>query len=181
MEEEQLRYLAEHLMLTGVGGLTARDRRVLSHIGRRLRAAQAPGGLSEGLTLGERLADRVAGFGGSWSFIGMFAAFLVGWALLNTDILRARAFDPYPYVFLNLVLSMLAAIQAPIILMAQNRQAARDRVAVARDYEVNLKAEQEIARLHRAFEAGWAEVLARLPAPAGRTDASAARADGART
>lgn len=100
------------------------------------------------LTFGERLSDKVAEIGGSWTFIAFFGAFLVAWALFNTWALAAAAFDPYPYVFLNLILSMLAAVQAPIIMMSQNRQAAKDRMAAAHDYEVNLKAELEIVGLH---------------------------------
>ena len=148
MKEADLRYLAEHLMLTGVGSLNRRDRQTLERLLTRLNERQGDRPY-ETLrpTLGERLADRVAEFGGSWTFIGLFAAALAGWALLNTDVLGGSAFDPYPYVFLNLLLSMLAAIQAPIIMMSQNRQAARDRIAAARDYETNLRAERKIDEL----------------------------------
>ena len=99
---------------------------------------------------GARLADRVAGFGGSWTFILIFLAFLAAWTLLNTAILgpRREAFDPYPYIFLNLFLSMIAALQAPVIMMSQNRQGEKDRLHAANDYEVNLKAELEIRGLH---------------------------------
>lgn len=105
-------------------------------------------------TMGERLSDRVAAVGGSWTFIIAFSLALVGWMLLNTDILGrwGLAFDPYPYIFLNLMLSTLAAIQAPIIMMSQNRQAAKDRLAASLDYEVNLRAELEILRLHEMIE-----------------------------
>ncbi|MBC7841453.1 MAG: DUF1003 domain-containing protein [Gemmatimonadaceae bacterium] len=101
-------------------------------------------------TFGARLADRVARFGGSWTFILIFLSFLAGWTLLNTAILgpRREAFDPYPYIFLNLFLSMLAALQAPVIMMSQNRQGEKDRLHAANDYEVNLKAELEIRGLH---------------------------------
>ena len=97
-------------------------------------------------TFGERLADRVAAFGGSWPFIIAFGVFLAGWTVLNL-LLRKEAFDPYPFIFLNLVLSMLAAVQAPVIMMSQNRQAARDRLDAGNDYQVNLKAEIEIMAL----------------------------------
>ena len=148
MKEADLRYLAEHLMLTGVGSLNRRDRHTLERLLMRLNERQGDRpDETLGPTLGERLADRVAEFGGSWTFISLFAAALVGWALLNTDVLGAKAFDPYPSVFLNLLLSMLAAIQAPIIMMSQNRQAARDRIAAARDYETNLRAERKIDAL----------------------------------
>lgn len=96
---------------------------------------------------GDRLADRMARIGGSWGFIAAFALFLLGWAGANVWM-AGRAIDPYPFIFLNLLLSMLAAIQAPVIMMSQNRQAAKDRLAAAHDYEVNLKAEIEIMALH---------------------------------
>ncbi|MBW9115089.1 DUF1003 domain-containing protein [Rhizobium cauense] len=101
---------------------------------------------------GERLADAIARVGGSWSFIIAFLLFLVFWCVVNTIILLTRAFDPYPFIFLNLVLSMLAAIQAPIIMMSQNRQAERDRFEAAKDYEVNLKAELEVLSLHQKID-----------------------------
>lgn len=105
-------------------------------------------------SVGDRLADRVAEIGGSWGFIIAFMAVLIGWMLLNTGVLAHwhLAFDPYPYIFLNLMLSMLAAIQAPIIMMSQNRASDRDRVAASHDYEVNLRAELEIMRLHEKID-----------------------------
>lgn len=116
-------------------------------------------------TLGQRLADRIAAFGGSWTFIIIFFCVLAGWVIINTEWsgLHHVAFDPYPYIFLNLMLSTLAAIQAPIIMMAQNRQAQRDRIEATNDYQVNLKAEVEIQRLHEKMdalrEAQWAELV----------------------
>lgn len=103
------------------------------------------------LTFGERLADRVASFGGSWPFIIAFGLFLAAWTGLNL-LLRKEAFDPYPFIFLNLVLSMLAAVQAPVIMMSQNRQAVRDRLDAGNDYQVNLKAEIEIMALLEKVE-----------------------------
>ena len=104
-------------------------------------------------TTGQRVADGIAKVGGSWSFIICFLLFLVAWAGLNTVILtRAEAFDPYPFIFLNLVLSMIAAIQAPIIMMSQNRASERDRFFAAKDYEVNLKAEIEVMALHHKID-----------------------------
>jgi len=100
------------------------------------------------LTLGERVADRMADFGGSWRFIILFAAILTAWIVVNSATLIWRAFDPFPYILLNLVLSCLAAIQAPVIMMSQNRQEAKDRLRAASDYRVNLKAELEIRHLH---------------------------------
>jgi uncharacterized membrane protein len=102
-------------------------------------------------TFGERLADRVAEFGGSWTFLIAFGLFLVVWTVLNL-ILRRDAFDPYPFIFLNLMLSMIAAAQAPIIMMSQNRQAQKDRLDAGNDYQVNLKAEIEIMALLEKIE-----------------------------
>jgi len=104
------------------------------------------------LTLGERLADGIAEFGGSWRFISIFGGLLVAWILLNTFALAHRPFDPYPYILLNLILSCLAAIQAPVIMMSQNRQEARDRLRAENDYRVNLKAELEIRHLHEKID-----------------------------
>ena len=103
-------------------------------------------------TFGERLADRIAAFGGSWTFLISFGAFLALWIGLNSFVLYARPVDPYPYILLNLILSCLAAIQAPIIMMSQNRQEAKDRVRSQHDYQVNLKAELEIRHLHEKID-----------------------------
>jgi uncharacterized membrane protein len=100
------------------------------------------------LTPGQRIADKVASFGGSWAFIIIFGSVLLAWIVVNSVVLMRRPFDPYPYILLNLILSCLAAIQAPIIMMSQNRQEARDRLRAEHDYEVNLKAEIEIRQLH---------------------------------
>ncbi|MDH4984476.1 DUF1003 domain-containing protein [Aminobacter anthyllidis] len=100
----------------------------------------------------DRLADGIARIGGSWRFILAFLAFLVVWTGLNAWLLGRDSFDPYPFIFLNLILSMLAAIQAPIIMMSQNRQAERDRIDAAHDYAVNLKAEIEIMALHEKLD-----------------------------
>jgi len=104
------------------------------------------------LSFGARVADRVATFGGSWTFIILFFIVLVLWMLVNTTIVLAHPFDPYPFILLNLVLSCLAAIQAPIIMMSQNRQEARDRLRSENDYQVNLKAELEIRHLHEKLD-----------------------------
>lgn len=103
-------------------------------------------------TLGQRLADRIAEFGGSWPFIVLFGVLLFSWMFINSSILLARPFDPYPYIFLNLILSCLAAVQAPVIMMSQNRQEARDRLRATLDYQVNLKAELEIRNLHQKVD-----------------------------
>jgi len=109
----------------------------------------------------DRLADRVAEIGGSWGFIGLFTLVLFAWIVLNSDLLPTlgfKPFDAYPFIFLNLVLSMLAAIQAPIIMMSQNRQAAKDRIAARHDYEVNLRTQLEIRRLSKKLDHLMAEV-----------------------
>jgi uncharacterized membrane protein len=116
-------------------------------------------------TFGQRAADTVAKFGGSWAFIILFGVVLVSWVILNSVILvnYNKAFDPYPYILLNLFLSMLASIQAPIILMSQNRQSELDRKNAEHDYEVNLKAELEIMLLHEKVdllrEGQWSELI----------------------
>ncbi len=116
--------------------------------------------LDEQTTLGGRMADRIAAFGGSWLFISLFGMALAVWVFLNSEILGKTAFDPYPYIFLNLMLSMLAAIQAPVILMSQNRQSIKDRQMAAYDYKVNLKAEVEIMALHEKMDTLRTEQLA---------------------
>ena len=119
--------------------------------------------VEESETFGERVADGVAKFGGSWSFMFSFAAFLVVWVLLNTVLILGRQkgepFDPYPFILLNLFLSMLAAIQAPVIMMSQNRQDAKDRIRSELDYQVNLKAELGIMQLHEKFDELRREML----------------------
>src|SRR6202022_1762359 len=110
----------------------------------------------EHLTMGQRVADHVAAFGGSWTFIMLFGVIMVLWMGIN--VIRWTNFDPYPFILLNLVLSTLAAIQAPIIMMSQNRQSSKDKLLAENDYQVNLKAEMEIAARMR----GRPELLARL-------------------
>ncbi|WZO98077.1 DUF1003 domain-containing protein [Isosphaeraceae bacterium EP7] len=143
------------------------ERRVVEFVTRRLHISHDINRqFDSSRTFGERLADRITSFGGSWTFILIFLAVLLAWVVLNTVILvRVRmAFDPYPYIFLNLVLSMVAALQAPLIMMSQNRSAAKDRVAAEHDYEVNLKAELEILALHQKIDSlmreQWIELVA---------------------
>lgn len=153
--------------------LDEEERRVISGIemGRPL-ARDAADVADERAEFGDRLADRVAAIGGSWGFIIAFSAVLVGWMLLNSDVLQhfGLAFDPYPYIFLNLMLSTLAAIQAPVIMMSQNRQSAKDRLAAGLDYETNLRAELDILRLHHKLDT---MVLERLDALDAKLDALA--------
>lgn len=139
------------------------ETKALQHAVRREALTEDPLPLMEAQeSLGERMADRVASFGGSWTFISLFGALLLMWVILNTEILTRAAFDPYPFIFLNLLLSMLAAIQAPIIMMSQNRLATRDRQMASHDYEVNLKAEIEIMALHEKLEQLRTDDLERL-------------------
>ncbi|MCJ2041019.1 DUF1003 domain-containing protein [Methylobacterium sp. J-059] len=150
--DEAVARLARQLLDQGLGCLSPHDRRVLAHIAGRVHARDAGAAATSraGPDFGERLADRVARLGGSWGFIIAFTGLLVGWVVLNTVVLAGSGggFDAYPYIFLNLILSMVAALQAPVILMSQNRQAERDRIAAGLDYEVNLRAEIEIVSLH---------------------------------
>lgn len=135
------------------GELTDLEREVISSMQRHeLLTKNIEDEFDKNWTLGERLADKIATFGGSWSFLICFALFLVGWIILNTVILLVKPLDPYPFILLNLVLSCLAAIQAPIIMMSQNRQEAKDRLRSQHDYQVNLKAELEIRHLHEKVD-----------------------------
>ena len=115
----------------------------------------------EQMTFGQRVADQVARFGGSWTFIGLFLLMMLVWMIINSES-RAK-WDPYPFILLNLVLSCLAALQAPVIMMSQNRQNAKDRVMANNDYEVNLRAEMEIQKLHTKLDAqregDWKELI----------------------
>ncbi len=146
--------------------LGKREQNVAQHLAERTHvSSNVAEDHFEPMTVGQRLADRVAAFGGSWTFISIFAAILFIWIILNSFVLiiYRDSFDPYPYILLNLFLSMLAAIQAPIIMMSQNRQNYKDRVNAEHDYEVNLKAELEIMTLHEKIdelkEKQWAGLL----------------------
>ena len=152
----QLGDLARRYLAKEPQSLDPEERNVLHSIDMHRPISRDTADLAEDrATFWDRLADRVAAIGGSWGFIFTFLALLVGWMLLNTDVLAhfGLAFDPYPYIFLNLMLSLLAALQAPVIMMSQNRQAEKDRLAASHDYEVNLRAEVEIMRLHEKVDA----------------------------
>ncbi|KPK35096.1 MAG: hypothetical protein AMK70_06065 [Nitrospira bacterium SG8_35_1] len=135
------------------GELSQLEKEVLESITQHeILSTQVDEIFESGLTFGQRLSDRMARFGGSWQFIIIFAGILFGWVTVNTTALLIKPFDPFPYIFLNLLLSCLAAIQAPIIMMSQNRQEAKDRLRVMHDYQVNLKAELEIRQLHQKLD-----------------------------
>src|SRR5262245_27232676 len=138
------------------------ERRVFrALLGRQTIARDISESFQQQLTFGQRVADKVAEFGGSWTFLGLFAAFMLGWIFLNSA--QNRPFDPFPFILLNLLLSCLAAVQAPVIMMSQNRQAAKDRYEAQQDYQVNLKSEMEImaihAKLDEARDLQWKSLL----------------------
>ena len=158
--------IAAKLLAVPYEALDERARKVARHIaGRTHIARNVAEEFDAQPTPGQRAADAVASFGGSWTFVGLFAAVMLSWVSLNAYLLtrHGKTFDPYPYILLNLFLSMLAAIQAPIILMSQNRQSEKDRISAGHDYEVNLKAELEIMLLHDKLDAlrekQWGELL----------------------
>jgi uncharacterized membrane protein len=158
--------ISEKIFRTKYDQLGKQEKHVAHHLAERTHIARnVTQDYSEQLTFGQRMADKVATFGGSWTFISIFAVVLVVWVFLNSLVLVRynESFDPYPYILLNLFLSMLAAIQAPIILMSQNRQAYKDRLNAEHDYEVNLKAELEIMTLHEKIdllrEKQWSELI----------------------
>ncbi len=135
------------------GDISNLEREVIDSLtSRETLASNVEAEFQQQLTLGQRIADRVAGFGGSWPFIILFGVIIVVWMAVNTLVLMRGAFDPYPYILLNLVLSCLAALQAPVIMMSQNRQEARDRMHAESDYQINLKAELEIRQLHEKLD-----------------------------
>jgi uncharacterized membrane protein len=139
------------------------ERKVLERAVQRRTLIEDPSlRLRSQTSLGDRVSDSVTRLGGSWSFISLFVGFLLAWILFNYMILGSRAFDPYPFIFLNLLLSMIAALQAPIIMMSQNRQSTTDRQMAVHDYEVNLKAEIEIMALHEKMDSMRSEQLAAL-------------------
>jgi uncharacterized membrane protein len=166
--DQKIHNTAEKLFRSKYEKLTEQQKHVAHHITERTPiSTNVFQDLSTRSTFGQKMADKVASFGGSWTFISIFMGVMITWIFLNSFILIKLvegSFDPYPYILLNLVLSMLAAIQAPIILMSQNRQAYKDRLSAEHDYEVNLKAEFEIIGLHEKMdslrEKQWSELIA---------------------
>jgi uncharacterized membrane protein len=148
--------LAEDLLGRKFDELDAEEQRVLGRVASGALIGPDADEVAAGeISFGDRLADRVAAVGGSWAFIISFALVLFAWMAINGRLIEAlglRPFDPFPFIFLNLMLSTLAAVQAPLIMMSQNRQAYKDRITARHDYEVNLRTQLEILRLHRRFD-----------------------------
>ena len=144
----RMKYI-QKLLESEKGELTTLDHEVLESLQRHeTLSSNVDAEFEQDLTLGAKMADKLATFGGSWTFLIIFASILFIWIGLNSFLLLKKPFDPYPFILLNLVLSCLAAIQAPVIMMSQNRQEAKDRLRSQHDYQVNLKAELEIRHLH---------------------------------
>jgi len=146
------------------GRLSEAERKVLAKVKRHERVSRNVNVLhAEQMTLGDRLADRLADMAGSWRFILGFLGLILLWITVNSFLLLSGAWDPYPFILLNLVLSLLAGLQAPVIMMSQNRQEDKDRIRAEHDYEVNLKAEMEIEQLHQKLdllrETQWQELV----------------------
>ncbi len=141
------------MLTTERGELSSLESEVIESLREHeLLAANVNESFDESMTFGERVADKVASFGGSWTFIILFGTVLALWLVINTHFILKNPFDPFPYIFLNLVLSCLAAIQAPVIMMSQNRQGVKVRLQADHDYKVNLKAELEIRHLHSKLD-----------------------------
>ena len=156
------RETARQLLQSEIDKLPAEERDIVERfISGRHVARNVHSEFTQSRTLGERVADRVAAIGGSWRFILLFCGFIVAWMVLNA--MMAKAFDPFPFILLNLVLSCLAALQAPIIMMSQNRQADADRMQAKNDYAVNIKSELEILQVHEKLnqlrEQDWAVLV----------------------
>src|SRR5215210_5907591 len=147
------RETAEKLLQTEIDKLPPYEREMADRFinGHRV-ARNVMSEFDERLTFGQRVADRIASFGGSWTFIFLFLGLLMVWMMFNTFVLAVRAFDPYPYILLNLILSCIAALQAPVIMMSQNRQEEKDRERAKKDYMINLKSELEIRLLHEKID-----------------------------
>jgi uncharacterized membrane protein len=136
-----------------IGELSALDQEVIESLEQHeILSSDIEKQFEKKLTFGEHLSDRIAEFGGSWKFLITFGAVIFVWIGANIALLATRAFDPYPFILLNLILSCLAAVQAPVIMMSQNRAEARDRLRAENDYKVNLKAELEIRHLHEKID-----------------------------
>jgi uncharacterized membrane protein len=142
----------EDALTEEIGEITHLERDVIESLREHEIVSASPAETDDERTIGERLSDRIAELGGSWAFIIGFGLFLMLWVVVNTLVLATHPPDPYPFIFLNLILSCIAALQAPVIMMSQNRQAARDRQQAEQDYKINLKAELEIRHLHEKMD-----------------------------
>lgn len=145
------KYIQDYL-LKEVGEISELEDTVLNSLQKKETLVNKIEDTDEKATLGQRLADRVASFGGSWTFILSFGFFLLLWIVVNTLLLLNKPFDPYPFILLNLILSTIAALQAPVIMMSQNRQEDKDRDRAKKDYMINLKSELEIRLLHEKLD-----------------------------
>ncbi|GAB1347457.1 DUF1003 domain-containing protein [Cloacibacterium normanense] len=151
MNEYREKYISEFLNKK-LGNLTEVEKQVIQSVSKNTMISTEVEEDEKEITFGQKLADKVAEFGGSWGFIIFFMSFLVAWILLNVFWLSNHGFDPYPFILLNLILSCIAAIQAPVIMMSQNRQEEKDRERAKKDYKINLKSELEIRELHEKID-----------------------------
>lgn len=151
MNEYREKYISEFLNKK-LGNLTEVEKQVIQSVSKNTMISTEVEEDEQKITFGQKLADKVAEFGGSWGFIIFFMSFLVVWILLNVFWLSNHGFDPYPFILLNLILSCIAAIQAPVIMMSQNRQEEKDRERAKKDYKINLKSELEIRELHEKID-----------------------------
>lgn len=152
LQEYRHKYV-EHLLQDEKGEVSSLEQEVIESLNQQEILSKNPDEeLSAGLTFGQRMADRFAELAGSWGFILIFCGILLIWILVNVVSLFQKPFDPYPFILLNLVLSCIAALQAPIIMMSQGRQESRDRLHAQRDFQINLKAELEIHHLHQKID-----------------------------
>ena len=151
MNKYREKYISEFLNKK-LGNLTEVEKQVIQSVSKNTMISTEVEEDEKEITFGQKLADKVAEFGGSWGFIIFFMSFLIVWILLNVFWLSNHGFDPYPFILLNLILSCIAAIQAPVIMMSQNRQEEKDRERAKKDYKINLKSELEIRELHEKID-----------------------------
>lgn len=145
------KYIANYLT-KGIGELSVLESKVMSSFNENQLIVNKLEDESSAITFGQKIADKVASFGGSWTFIIAFGIFILIWIASNIYLLANKGFDPYPFILLNLILSCLAALQAPVIMMSQNRQEEKDRERAKNDYMINLKSELEIRMLHEKLD-----------------------------
>ncbi len=164
MENDEPTVQPGHDQSRAFSALHDEEKRIFEYVRKRIRVSRnIQKSFEEQMSFGDRMADRLAELAGSWNFILTFLGLIVVWVILNATQLLFHAFDPYPFILLNLFLSLLAGLQAPVIMMSQNRQEERDRLRAENDYEVNLKAELEIEQLHQKMdglrEQQWQDLL----------------------